>query len=254
MNIQDSLYYQDFSYVIKVARSISDWRDDFKKTMHTSGFYLASEVNIETRLNARISAPIVGSVSGIIDEPFFAIINTLFATIVGRRLGTVDDGTTLRANAKLGVPADFDTSTVSPFSNTTRDVTLVRVPIKIDYTSRVRGIFNSVTVSQGYGYAGPRYGTINREVFKTFKTTGTNYSISELSNNVTFGTRTSLDGQDNTLLFCSTELGRFIKTKLTMPAEIALIAPRNQFDNTITTFDQTLDNDGNPITFDDTTP
>jgi hypothetical protein len=39
-----------------------------------------------------------------------------------------------------------------------------------------------------------------------------------------------------------------------MPAEIALIAPRNQFDNTITTFDQTLDNDGNPITFDDTTP
>jgi len=254
MNIQDSLYYQDFSYVIKVARSISDWRNDFKKTMHTSGFYLASEVNIETRLNARISAPIVGSVSGIIDEPFFAIINTLFATIVGRRLGTVDDGTTLRANAKLGVPADFDTSTISPFSNTTRDVTLVRVPLRIDYTSRVRGIFNSVTISQGYGYAGPRYGTINREVFKTFSTAGTNYSISELNNNVTFGTRTSLDGQDNTLLFCSTDLGRFIKTKLTMPAEIALIAPRNQFDNTVTTFDQTLDNDGNPLTFDDTTP
>jgi Leucine-rich repeat (LRR) protein len=128
------------------------------------------------------------------------------------------------------------------------------VPIKIDYTSRVRGIFNSVTVSQGYGYAGPRYGTINREVFKTFSTAGTNYSISELSNNVTFGTRTSLDSQDNTLLFCSTELGRFIKTKLTMPAEIKIILPLNQFDNTVVKFDQTLDTDGNPITFDDTTP
>ena len=121
-------------------------------------------------------------------------------------------------------------------------------------TSLNRLIFNGVTISQGYGYAGPRYGTINREVFKTFSIAGTNYSISELNNNVTFGTRTSLDGQENTLLFCSTQLGRFIKTKLTMPAEIALIAPRNQFDNTITTFDQTLDNDGNPITFDDTTP
>ena len=254
MNIQDSLYYQDFSYVIKVARSISDWRDDFKKTMHTSGFYLASEVNIETRLNARISTPIVGGVSGIIDEPFFAIINTLFSTIVGRRLGTVDDGTTLRANAKIGVSTDFDTSTISPFSNTTRDVTLTRPPLKIDYTSRVRGIFNGVTISQGYGYAGPRYGTINREVFKSFSIAGTNHSIAELSNNVTFGTRTSLDGQDNTLLFCSTDLGRFIKTKLTMPAEISIILPFNQFDNTVVKFDQTVDSDGNPITFDDATP
>jgi hypothetical protein len=222
MNIQDSLYYQDFSYVIKVARSISDWRDDFKKTMHTSGFYLASEVNIETKLNARISMPIIGNVSGVIDEPFFAIINALFTTIVGRRLGTIDDGTTLRTNAISVVPADFDTNTISPFSNTTRDVTLVRVPIRIDYTSRVRGIFKDVLISQGYGYAGPRYGTINREPFKTFSIAGTNYSFAELSNNVTFGTRTSLDGQDNTLSFVSTELGRFIKTKLTMPAEITI--------------------------------
>jgi hypothetical protein len=118
----------------------------------------------------------------------------------------------------------------------------------------VRGIFNGVTISQGYGYAGPRYGTINREVFKSFSIAGTNHSIAELSNNVTFGTRTSLDGQDNTLLFCSTDLGRFIKTKLTMPAEISIILPFNQFDNTVVKFDQTLDSDGNPITFDDATP
>jgi hypothetical protein len=31
MRIQDSLYYQDFSYVIKVGRTINDWRDSFKK-------------------------------------------------------------------------------------------------------------------------------------------------------------------------------------------------------------------------------
>ena len=46
IKVQDSLYYQDFSYVIKVGRSIVDWRDDFKKTMHTAGFYLAGQVNI----------------------------------------------------------------------------------------------------------------------------------------------------------------------------------------------------------------
>jgi len=45
MKIQDSLYYQDFSYVIKVGRSINDWRDSFKKTMHTAGFYFTGQVD-----------------------------------------------------------------------------------------------------------------------------------------------------------------------------------------------------------------
>jgi hypothetical protein len=39
--------------------------------------------------------------------------------------------------------------------------------------------------------------------------------------NVTFGTKTSLDNNDNTLLFSSTDLGRGIKTKLTMPSQIS---------------------------------
>ena len=50
MRIQDSLYYQDFSYVIKVGQSISQWRDAFKKTMHTSGFYFTGQVDIESRI------------------------------------------------------------------------------------------------------------------------------------------------------------------------------------------------------------
>lgn len=222
MNIQDSLYYQDFSYVIKVGRSIADWRDDFKKTMHTSGFYFEGEVDIETRLNARISTPVLGRVSGILEDPFLSVVNTLFATIAGRRLGTVDDGTTLRLNPSEVISADFDTSTISPFSSTTRDVTLVRMPVKIDYLSRMRETFNGVTVVTGFAYAGPRYGTINREALKTFKLSGTNYSIAELNSNVTFGTRSSFDGTDNTLLFGSTDKGRLIKTKLTMPAEITI--------------------------------
>lgn len=220
IRIQDSLYYQDFSYVIKVGRSITEWRDTFKKTMHTSGFYLTGQVNITSRLNAKVRFPIVGSVSLQSEEPLFSILNTLFSTIFGRRLGTIDDGTTLRANSNIGAAADLNTSTISPFSNTTRDVTLKREPIGISVESRVRGIFNGTKVNNGFVYAGPRYGTINREIFKTFALSGTNYSIAELSNNVTFGTKTTFDGIDNTLLFSSSDLGRGIKTKLTMPAEI----------------------------------
>jgi hypothetical protein len=249
MKIQDSLLYQDFSYVIKVGRSISDWRNDFKKTMHTAGFYLASQVEISNRLNARITTPITGATTGVVDTPFFSIVDILFTTIFGRRLGTNSDGTTLRINAQAGVSSDLDSATISQFSNTTRDLTLNRLPINIDYTSRPRGVFNDINVTQGFVYAGPRYGTINREVLRTFvRQTGTNYSIATLTENSTFGTRTSLDGEDNTLAFTATELGRFMKTKLTIPCEIFEITPQNSFDNTKTFFDN------NTETFDDTTP
>ena len=47
MKIQDSLYYQDFSYVIKVGQSINAWRDAFKKTMHTAGFILQDKLTLQ---------------------------------------------------------------------------------------------------------------------------------------------------------------------------------------------------------------
>ena len=50
MRIQDSLYYQDYSYVIKVGQSIVNWRDAFKKTMHTACFYFTGQVDIESRI------------------------------------------------------------------------------------------------------------------------------------------------------------------------------------------------------------
>lgn len=220
MKIQDSLYYQDFSYVIKVARSIKEWRDDFKRTMHTAGFYFTGQVDISSKLSLKVKTPIKGISSEVVKDPFFLILNTLFTTVFGRRLGTVDDGTTLRTNPLLGLGEDFDTSTLSPFSNTTRDVTLYRQGVNINYLSRKRENINNVNVVKGFVYAGPRYGTINREIFRTFNQSGTNYSIAELSKNVTFGTNSFYDGQDNTLLFSSSTAGRGIKTKLTMPSEI----------------------------------
>src|SRR6056300_958280 len=126
MKIQDSLYYQDFSYVIKVGQSINLWRDSFKKTIHTGGFYVTGQVNIETTINAGITSPVDGIISGISESPIFGILNTLFSTIFGRRLGTEDDDTTLRVTPQLGVDPDFDDSTSEHFTPNTRDLTLTK--------------------------------------------------------------------------------------------------------------------------------
>ena len=84
MRIQDSLYYQDFSYVIKVGRTINDWRDSFKKTMHSAGFYFTGQVNIQTQVNARLRSFTTVN-SGIDFDGVQLILNTLFSTIFGRR-------------------------------------------------------------------------------------------------------------------------------------------------------------------------
>ena len=40
--------------------------------------------------------PVVGGISQVAETPFLQVLNTLFSTIFGRRLGTKSDGTTLR--------------------------------------------------------------------------------------------------------------------------------------------------------------
>ena len=161
MKIQDSLYYQDFSYVIRVGRSINDWRDSFKKTMHTAGFYFTGQVDITSQVNNQIRS-FTGVNSGLEFDPGVdLVINTLFSTIFGRRLGTVDDGTTLR-DQRVGVDPDFDTSTTEHFTANTRDLTLKR-----DISLRFRVGFNPISIRgslnrYGYGYCGPRMNTINK--------------------------------------------------------------------------------------------
>jgi hypothetical protein len=251
MKIQDSLYYQDFSYVLKVGQSINSWRDSFKKTMHTAGFYFTGQVDLTSRLNLQIKR-ITGINSGI-TEILRNILTKLYSTIVGRRLGTETDGTTLRTNPELAVSADFDTSTITPFDKTTRDVTLKTQPINIDYVSRVRrNLSNSlgdlVNVRQGFAYAGPRLGTINRFANTAFGTTA-NTSATGGSSGITLQilndiivkhTKTTLDGSNAIFLMTSNEQGKKLKTNFTIPADIrsiTLVYGQNSFDETLTTFD-----------------
>ncbi len=162
MKIQDSLYYQDFSYVVKVGRSINDWRDSFKKTMHTAGFYFTGQVDMATQVNNQIRS-FTGVNSGLEFDPGIdLVINTLFSTIFGRRLGTVDDGTTLRGTPELGVDPDFTDSTSEHFTANTRDLTLKRaISLKFRlnrFPITIRGTDNLY----GFAYCGPRMHTINK--------------------------------------------------------------------------------------------
>jgi len=159
MRIQDSLYYQDFSYVIKVGRTINDWRDSFKKTVHSAGFYFTGQVNLQTQVNVQLQN-ITGLNSSIGYQGPALILNTLFSTIFGRRLGTEDDGTTLNVSPQVGLDPLFDTSTTDFFSPNTRDITLVR-KLTIAFPSIAKITIRGDEYKYGYAYCGPRMKTLN---------------------------------------------------------------------------------------------
>ena len=254
MRIQDSLYYQDYSYVIKVGQSIVNWRDAFKKTMHTAGFYFTGQVDIESRITVTAGGPVKGVTSGREEVPFLQIANTLFSTIFGRRLGTTSDGTSLRAKPKEEGTLDVSNDYRDPFASNTRDVTLTREDLEIDYLSRKRNKItdpNNVVhdVRSGYAYAGPRFGSLNRfhnTVYGTSAADSFATTFENLNNLRITGTKTEFDNQAVPLFMFSTEVGRSIKTNYAFPSQFA--ASAHLFSNTLTKFDSGL------ITFDDTTP
>ena len=240
MRVQDSKYYQDFSYVLKVARSISVWRDAFKKTMHTAGFYFTGQVDITSQLDARGRLPIVGAISGKeIEIPIYAILNTLFSTIFGRRLGTVDDGTTLRANAHEGGTIYAPEDSIEHFAANQREVTLTRPGLSIGYTSRKRSYIDGVFVKRGYAYAGPRWNSLNKWANTIFGASAAGHGITfqTLENLTVFGTNSSLNGRPGIFLMTSNIDGRTVKMNFTMPSYITYA--RSLFSNTVMEFSST---------------
>jgi hypothetical protein len=247
MKVQDSLKYQDYSYIIKVGRSINEWRDSYIKTLHSAGFYFQGEITIETQLDAQIKR-ITGMNSGI-TEIIKSVITRMYSKLIGRRLGTETDGTSLRSNANAVVSADFDTDTITQFDRTTRDLTLKSPAIGIDYVSRVRRNIqpasgNAINVRQGFAYAGPRFGVLNKFINTAFGITANNtfsksgITFAVLSGIKVQGTRTSLDGSNAIFLMTSSEDGRKLKTNFTIPAQVGEIN-QNSMDETITSMDST---------------
>ena len=159
MLIQDSLLYQDYSYIVRVGRSINDWRDTYTKTLHSAGFYFQGEVTIESQISARLK-----NITGIntnVTEEIFGVYKTIFSTVFRRKLGTATDGTTLTSNPEIGVDPDFDESTSLGFLSTTRDLTL-QPAYKLIFESTPKLTIRGDTTKHGYAVAGPRMRNINR--------------------------------------------------------------------------------------------
>ena len=182
--IQDSLYYQDYSYVVKVAESINKWRDALKQAVHPSGFYVTGEVNIQTRLAGGVKQPVgatlsSGLFSGTADSPIYMRLNTLFSTIFSRRTGVGFkfmsnaaqlDGKTLVSStvAATGKPVEVHNDYRDTSTNTEKELNLYpETTLDLERRSRTNFYTNnsytvrSTAVKNGYAYAGPRLNTLN---------------------------------------------------------------------------------------------
>ena len=259
MRIQDSLLYQDYSYIIKVGRSINDWRDSYSSTLHTAGFYFQGEVNIQSQLDLKLRN-VTGLNTGVL-EVIQGVVKTIFTTLLPRRLGTTSDGTTIRTNPQSGIDPDFNLSTTPPQVNSsTRDVTL-----NAAYTIRFRTggstTIEGVECKRGFLYSGYSFRTINREPFRTFRDgieialesgigsghilldgSGTTnggvddensrviyedndikgLTIAELNKLKIIGTGTSLDGDTALMQMTQSDATRSFKTSLAIPSHITV--------------------------------
>ena len=189
--IQDSLYYQDYSYVVRVSESINKWRDAIKRAVHPSGFYVTGEVNIQTRLDGKVKRPVgatlsSGLFSGTSDSPIYMRLNTLFSTIFGRRTGVglkfMSNGVELDGKTKVsslvartGVAVEPQNDYRDTNTNTQKELNL-HPETKIETEKRSRTNFYTNTsytvrgynVKNGYAYAGPRIKSLNTFMFSAF--------------------------------------------------------------------------------------
>jgi hypothetical protein len=233
MRIQDSLLYQDYSYIVRVGRSINDWRDTYTQTLHSAGFYFQGEVTIETQVSARIKD--VTGINTSVTEEIFGVYKTIFTTILGRRLGTATDGTTLRSNPALGVDPDFTDSTSEHFTSNTRDLTL-RPFYKISFQSTPAITIDGDTTRYGTAYAGPRLGNINK-YWQRYSGSGiaqttavgadstvasyiTPMTMSNWANHRIIGTKTDSDGE--IVEFTNMTETPNLKTYIALPTEISI--------------------------------
>ena len=82
MKIQDSYYYQDYSYVVKTGSSIVQWRDDLLASVHPAGWAVFGQVDIASLLQQLANITSVATLGG-----FYKYI---FTALLGMRLGTID--------------------------------------------------------------------------------------------------------------------------------------------------------------------
>ena len=159
MKVQDSYYYQDYSYVVRIGQSINEWRESVRRSVHPAGWNVFGEVSFSTLISATIQTPTAGRISDYYGDDTYSpelasTFTNLFTTVFGRRLGTIDDSTA-RVNATVGVAKPSD------LTSGKRDVTLTREITVILRTNRGshRSSGNNLSNLPKYAFAVPPIAT-----------------------------------------------------------------------------------------------
>jgi len=234
IRVQDSFYYQDYSYVVRVGESITTWRDAIKSTVHPAGWAVFGQVDVVGRADARISAQTLESFTPELASTFRGI----FTTVFGRRLGTIDDGTALKASPQVG------SDDLTSFPNTNRDITLERINTLFVGVARTTDKSHGHTLDSLPKYAFSIGGTTSESIpnypslIRTQSLDGINdqsFTIGQFAN---FRIDQVSDSNG------SIPLDAF-KTKINVPPpgeiQISGTARANAFDNNFITFDSSTE-------------
>ena len=93
IRIQDSFYYQQFSYEIQSSRGGRSYLNELRKAVHPAGFNVFSKVVQSTSVSARITVASFDDTTDIDSGTYDAILSTTFLSIfsdtVQRRLGVL---------------------------------------------------------------------------------------------------------------------------------------------------------------------
>ena len=79
--LQDSYFYQDYSYEVRIGESLSTYLNELKKAVHPAGFIPFGKVSIASQISARVTTTAVG-VSGYTgDDTFSPELASTFETL-----------------------------------------------------------------------------------------------------------------------------------------------------------------------------
>jgi len=114
MKIQDSYYYQDFSYVVRVGAAIASWRSEIKKSVHPAGFAMFGEVSTFNKIAVPLTVPVSGITSA--TPALASLFEAVITTVIGMRLGTDDTGTGVPQSVPTQVEVTGDIRPATSFN------------------------------------------------------------------------------------------------------------------------------------------
>ena len=136
IRLQDSYYYQDFSYEVRIGASLSTYLNELKRAVHPAGFKPFGKVTVATELAVRIATTAAGVADFDGDDTFTpelaSVLETIFDQTFQRRLqadnrgiGHRDDKIIYETGHVGGDKLVLDASSSSTGSSTPANVSIL---------------------------------------------------------------------------------------------------------------------------------